>query len=125
MQMNRIEIAGYVAAPGQARFLPSGAKVVNLRLGESRRYPGPDRQMVTQTNWHSLTFYNALADVALRFTKGANLFVVGTIQQRKFTPQDQSERTVHEVVVYSCHEIADSMDDDPSEEERGNASWPV
>jgi single stranded DNA-binding protein len=125
MQMNRIEIAGYVAAPSQARFLPSGAKVVNLRLGESRRYPGPDKQMVTQTNWHSLTFYNALADVALKFTKGTNLFVVGTIQQRKFTPKDESERTVHDVVVYSCHEIASANDDEQNEEERGHDGWPV
>ena len=106
MQMNRIEIAGYVATQPESRFLPSGTKVVNIRLGESHRYRGGDNQTVTQTNWHNLTFYNALADLAMTFSKGANLFVVGTVQQRKFTPKDGSERTIHEIVVQSCHLIA-------------------
>jgi single-strand DNA-binding protein len=106
MQMNRIEIAGYISAAPEARQLPSGTKVVNVRLGESHRYKGSDYQTITQTNWHSLTFYNALADLAMTFGKGINLFVVGTMQQRKFTPKDGSERTVHEVIVQSCHVIA-------------------
>jgi single-strand DNA-binding protein len=106
MQKNRIELAGYVAARCEAvRFLPSGTKVANLRLGESHRYKSDD-QVVTQTNWHSLTFYDALADVALNFDKGTNLFIEGTLQQRKFTPKDGVERTVHEIIVRDCHVIA-------------------
>jgi single-strand DNA-binding protein len=105
MQMNRIEIAGFLAARPDLRFLPSGTKVANARLGESHRYRGSDNQSATQTNWHSLTFYNSLADQALKYEKGTNLFIEGTVQQRKFTPKDGSERTIHEVVVQSCHVI--------------------
>ena len=105
MQMNRIEIAGFLAAKVEIRYLPSGTKVANARLGESHRYKGSDSKTVTQTNWHTLTFYNALADQAMTFDKGMNLFVEGTIQKRKFTPKDGSERTVHEVIVQSCHVI--------------------
>ena len=65
MQMNRIEIAGFLASRPETRYLPSGTKVANARLGESHRYKGADNQAVTQTNWHSLTFYNSLADQAL------------------------------------------------------------
>lgn len=108
MQMNRIEIAGFLAARPEARYLPSGTKVANARLGESHRYKGSDNQAVTQTNWHSLTFYNSLADQALTYDKGTNLFIEGTVQQRKFTPKDGAERTVHEVIVQSCHIIATS-----------------
>jgi len=108
MQMNRIEIAGFLAARPDARYLGSGTKVANARLGESHRYKGADNQAVTQTNWHSLTFYNSLADQALTYDKGTNLFIEGTVQQRKFTPKDGSERTVHEVIVQSCHVIGNS-----------------
>lgn len=108
MQMNRIEIAGFLAARPEVRYLPSGTKVANARLGESHRYKGSDNQPVTQTNWHSLTFYSSLADQALKYDKGTNLFVEGTVQQRKFTPKDGSERTVHEVIVQSCHIIGTS-----------------
>ena len=121
MQMNRIETAGYIAAQPEQRFLPSGTKVVNIRLGESHRYRGGDNQTVTQTNWHNLTFYNALADLAMTFNKGANLFVVGTLQQRKFTPKDGSERTIHEVIVQSCHLIAGTQSAATGHEPNGAA----
>src|ERR1035441_4899394 len=108
MQMNRIEIAGFLASRPEARYLPSGTKVAHARLGESHRYKGADNQAVTQTNWHSLTFYNTLADQALTYEKGANLFIEGTVQQRKFTPKDGLGLTVYELIVQTCHVIGNS-----------------
>ena len=105
MQKNRIELAGYLAAKPELRYLPSGTKVANARLGESYRHRGPDGQFQTHTNWHSLTFYDQLADLAVTYDQGENLFVEGAIQQRKFTPKDGVTRTVHEVIVRTCHII--------------------
>ena len=34
------------------------------------------------------------------------MFVEGTLQTRKFTPRDGSQRTVYEVVARSAHQIA-------------------
>jgi single-strand DNA-binding protein len=138
MQMNRIEVAGYTASDPEMRYLPSGTKVVNLRLGESHRYTGTDKQATTQTNWHNLTFYNALAEQAMAYRTGINLFIEGTVQQRKFKPRDGSERTVHEIVVQSCHVIgnatqtpanaaANESNDATEEEELSDevdATWP-
>ena len=108
MQHNRFQVAGYLAAKPELRFLPSGMKVANARLGETYRYKGKDQQVETNTNWHRLTFYDTLADVALTFNQGDNVFAEGTIQQRQYTPADGSKRTVNEVVVKSCHLIASS-----------------
>ena len=108
MQHNRFQVAGYLAAKPEVRFLPSGMKVANARLGETYRYKGKDQQVETHTNWHRLTFYDTLADVALTFNQGDNVFAEGTIQQRQYTPADGSKRTVNEVVVKSCHLIAAS-----------------
>ena len=106
MQHNRFQVAGYLAAKPEARFLPSGTKVANARLGESYRFKGKDQKLETHTNWHRLTFYNDLADLAVSFAEGDNLFVEGTLQQRQYTPADGSKRTVSEIVVKSCHLIA-------------------
>jgi single-strand DNA-binding protein len=138
MQKNRIELAGYLAAKPELRYLPSGTKVANARLGESHRYRGKDGQVQTHTNWHSLTFYDELADVAVSYEQGDNLYVEGTIQQRKFTPKDGATRTVHEVIVRACHVIEPSRTErfgretvedldalGPAEGEAIDASWPV
>src|SRR5215510_11956350 len=106
MQTNRVELAGYLAVKPQLRYLPSGTKVANARLGETYRFAGTDGKPQTHTNWHSLVFYNEVADVAVTYEQGENIHVVGTIQQRKYTPADGSPRTVHEIHVRSCHLIA-------------------
>jgi single-strand DNA-binding protein len=108
MQHNRLQVAGYLAAKPELRFLPSGTKVANARLGESYRFKGKDQKVETHTNWHRLTFYNELADLAVSFEQGDNLFAEGSLQQRQFTPADGSKRTVSEIVVKSCHLIASS-----------------
>jgi len=106
MQMNRIEIAGYLSRKPERRFLPSGTPVANARLGQTYRFQDGNKQWQEHTNWHSLSFYGELANVALAFEKGENLYVEGTVEQREFTPKDGSSRTINEVVVRHCHVIA-------------------
>jgi single-strand DNA-binding protein len=107
MQRNRLEVAGYLTAKPAVRYLPSGTPVANVRLGESYRYQDADGKPQQHTNWHTLSFYGDLSRVAMTFDKGDNIFVEGTIEQRQFTPKgDGVQRTVHEVVVRSCHLVA-------------------
>ncbi|HTW64436.1 MAG TPA: single-stranded DNA-binding protein [Bryobacteraceae bacterium] len=107
MQRNRVEIAGFLSAQPSLRYLPSKMPVANARLGESYRYQDSEGKWQQHTNWHSLSFYGDLARVAMTFEKGDNLFIEGTIEQRQFTPKgDGVQRTVHEIVVRSCHLVA-------------------
>ena len=106
MQKNRIELAGYLAAKAELRFLPSGTKVANARLGETYHFVGLDGKQQSHTNWHSLVFYSDVADVAMTYEQGENIHIEGSLQQRKFTPADGSTRTVHEIHVKACHVIA-------------------
>jgi single-strand DNA-binding protein len=81
--------------------------VSNVRLGETYVYKDGQGSTQKHTNWHNLSFYGDLADVALTYDKSDNLFVEGSIEQRKFTPaKDGVQRTVHEVIVRSCHLVA-------------------
>ncbi len=131
MQKNRIELAGYLAARVELRFLPSGTKVANVRLGETYRFTGSDGKQQSHTNWHNLVFYNEVADVAATYEQGENIYVEGTLQQRKFTPADGVTRTVHEIHVKACHVIAASRMDretpaiTESEAIPHDHSWPV
>ena len=125
MQKNRIELAGYLAAKPEVRYLPSGTPVANARLAEGYRYKDRNDQLQEHTNWHSVVFYGELSQIAASFDKGDNLFVEGTLQTRKFTPRDGSQRTVYEVVARSVHQIIrtrngkDALSDNaPDAEER-------
>ena len=107
MQMNRVVIAGYLTKKPEVRYLPSGTAVASVRVGESVRYADGSGETREHTNWHSLSFYGKLAEVARALEKGDDVYVDGRIEQRQFTPRDGSrQRTVHEIVVRQCHVIA-------------------
>jgi single-strand DNA-binding protein len=107
MPKNRIEVEGYLASQPVRRYLASGTPVSNVRLGETYSYKDAQGNTLKQTNWHSLSFYGNLADIALTYSKGERLFVEGSIEQRKFTPaRDGVQRTVHEIIVRNCHLVA-------------------
>jgi single-strand DNA-binding protein len=96
MQMNRIVIAGYVAKKPELRHLPSGTPVANVRVGESVRYADGSEETGELANWHSLSFYGKLADIAQVLKKTDNVYVDGRIEQRQFIARDGSKpRTVH------------------------------
>lgn len=108
--------------------------MANVRLGETYRFAGRDGTPVSHTNWHSLVFYNDIADVAMTYEQGENIHVEGSLQQRKFTPTDGVTRTVHEVHVKSCHVIANTRLErevpaatmaTESEVTHHDGSWPV
>ena len=132
MQKSRIELAGFLAAKPELRMLPSGTAVANARLAESYRYTDKDNKPQEHTNWHSIVFYGDLADIAASFEKGDNLHVEGTLQTRKFTPADGSQRTVHEVIARTVFQIAKPRigqeppaDNQPQPQEKANAEvWP-
>lgn len=105
MQRNRIELGGYLSAKPETRYLPSGTPVANARLGQTYEYV-QNNQPVKHTNWFNLAFYGELASIAQSYEKGDNIDVVGTLQQRQFTPKDGSTRTVYEVVVQHAHVVA-------------------
>ena len=107
MQRNRVEVAGYLGKDAQARFLPTGTKVVNLRLAESYTFTDRNKGKQEHTNWHNVVCYGVVADVAERLAKGDNVFVDGSLQIREFEPSDGSKRRrVVEVVARSVALIA-------------------
>lgn len=137
MQKNRIELAGYLADKPQVRYMPSGTAVANVRMAEGYRYTDRNNQTQEHTNWHNVVFYGDLAEIALTYEKGENVYVEGTLQTRKFTPKDGSARTVYEVIARSVYLIArprtakeapadnaPQMEETPKEVDEDVAGWP-
>ena len=83
MQENRFQLAGYLAAKPTLRYLPSSTPVANARLGQSYRFSRNDKP-AEHTNWFSLIFYGDLANNATELEKGTNLYVEGTLDQRRY-----------------------------------------
>ena len=99
--INKVILVGNVGADPEVRALESGVKVARIRLATTERYV--DRQTnetKEQTEWHTITMWRGLADVADRYVhKGTQLYIEGSLRTREWTDKDNQKRYTTEIVA--------------------------
>lgn len=79
--LNRVHIIGYQTQPILVRQTPSGTSVADLNLVTPYRFQNDAGQWIEGKNFHVVTVWSALADVAKQFVRpGAQVFVSGRLQ---------------------------------------------
>ena len=99
---NKVILVGNLGADPEARSLPSGGEVVNLRVATSES--GKDRnsgERQERTEWHRVVIFNEnLGRVAKNYLrKGSKVYLEGQLQTRKWTDQSGQEKYSTEVVL--------------------------
>jgi len=99
--VNKVILVGNLGADPEARSMPSGDEVVNLRVATSETWKDRDGNRQERTEWHRVAIFNQnLARVAKNYLrKGSKVYLEGQIQTRKWTDQSGQERYSTEVVL--------------------------
>ena len=99
--VNKVILVGNLGADPEARSMPSGDEVVNLRVATSETWKDRDGNRQERTEWHRVAIFNQnLARVAKNYLrKGSKVYLEGQIQTRKWTDQAGQERYSTEVVL--------------------------
>jgi len=72
-------------------------------LATSEKYTDKSGNKVEKTEFHNITLYRKLAEIAAQYLqKGSLVYLEGKIQSRKYTGKDGIERTAYEIV---CNEM--------------------
>ncbi|HEX6740498.1 MAG TPA: single-stranded DNA-binding protein [Sphingomicrobium sp.] len=100
--VNKVILVGNLGADPEARTLPSGGEVVNLRVATSENWT--DRasgERKEKTEWHRVTIFNEnLGRVAKNYLrKGSKVYLEGQLQTRKWTDQSGQDRYSTEIVL--------------------------
>ncbi|MEH8258991.1 single-stranded DNA-binding protein [Aeromonas veronii] len=101
--INKVILIGNLGQDPEVRYMPSGGAVTNITLATSETWR--DKQTNEQrerTEWHRIVFMGKLAEVAGEYLKkGAQVYVEGKLQTRKWQDQSGQERYTTEVLVDS------------------------
>ena len=99
--VNKVILVGNLGADPEARSLPSGSEVVNLRVATSENWKDKDGNRQERTEWHRVTIFNEnLGRVAKNYLrKGSKVYLEGQLQTRKWTDQSGQEKFSTEVVL--------------------------
>ena len=102
--VNKVIIVGNIGRDPETRFLPSGDALTNISVATSDRYKDKATgEMKESTEWHRITFFGKLAEIAGQYLKkGSQVYVEGKLRTRKYTDQSGVEK-------YSTEIVADSM----------------
>lgn len=98
--LNRIEVLGNVGADPEVESTPKGTRRAKVSLATNRTYRDGDGRKQEQTEWHRLTLWGKLADIAERYIfTGTRLYAAGRIHYFQWEPEPGQTRTGVEIVV--------------------------
>lgn len=98
--VNKVILVGNVGQDPEVRYMPNGNAVANLSLATSESWKDQSGQLQERTEWHRLTMYRRLAEVAGEYLKkGSQIYVEGKLQTRKWQDQQGQDRYTTEVIV--------------------------
>lgn len=99
--VNKVILVGNVGRDAEIRYLPSGAAVANVTLAtSSRRKDRNSGEMVEDTQWHRVQFFDRLAEIAGEYVKkGRPIYVEGRLKYGKYTDQSGVERNTVDIIA--------------------------
>jgi single-strand DNA-binding protein len=96
--VNKVILLGNCGRDPEVRYLPSGQAVANVSIATStRRKDKNSGEMVEETQWHRITFYDRLAEIAGEYVKkGRPIYVEGRLKYGSYTDKTtgQEKQTV-------------------------------
>ena len=85
--VNKVILVGNCGRDPEVRYLPSGQAVANVSVAtSSRRKDKNSGETIEDTQWHRVTFYDRLAEIAGEYVKkGRPIYVEGRLKYGTYT----------------------------------------
>ena len=80
--VNKVILVGNCGRDPEIRYLPSGQAVANVSVAtSSRRKDRNSGETIEDTQWHRVTFYDRLSEIACEYVKkGRPIYVEGRLK---------------------------------------------
>ena len=97
--LNRVDLIGNLGSDPEIRYTQDGKQVANFSIATTERWNDQQGNQQERTEWHRIVLWQRNAEIAGQYLKkGKKVFISGRLQSRKYTDNNQIERTVVEIV---------------------------
>ena len=119
MSVNKAIIVGHLGKDPETRYTQSGDAVVNFSVATSEHWKDKNGEKQERTEWHRITIFGKLAEIAGEYLKkGKLVYLEGKIQTRKYTDKEGVERYSTEIVCNEMRMLGKREDGEGSDEPR-------
>lgn len=99
--VNKVILIGNLGRDPETRHMPNGDAVTNVTIATSETWKDKSSgEKQEKTEWHRVTFYRRLAEVAGEYLKkGSQVYVEGRLETRKWTDKEGKDRYTTEIIA--------------------------
>ncbi len=99
--VNKVILVGNLGRDPEVRYSPNGQAVANVTIATSDSWKDKTSgEKQERTEWHRIVFFGRLAEIAGEYLKkGAQIYVEGRLQTRKWQDKDGHDRYTTEIVA--------------------------
>ena len=110
--INKVIIVGNLGRDPENRYMPSGEQVTSIAVATTDRWRDKATgDMKEQTEWHRISFFGKLAEIAGQYLKkGSQVYVEGRIRTRKYTDREGIERYATEIIGDTMQMLGSKQD---------------
>tara|TARA_R110000822_G_scaffold301108_1_gene424784 strand:- start:8547 stop:9017 length:471 start_codon:yes stop_codon:yes gene_type:complete len=126
--VNKVIVVGNLGKAPETRYMPNGEAVTNITVATTESWKDKNSgEKKELTEWHRITFYRKLAEIAGQYLKkGSQVYVEGRLQTRKWADKDGIERYTTEIIADTMQMLGNksggSRDDSAPYQKEQNAS---
>lgn len=105
MALNKVMLIGNVGADPEVRYWDGAgngqsSKVASFRLATTEKYTSRTGEPKENTEWHNITAWRNLADLAEKYIKkGSQIYVEGRLRTREYTDQSGIKKYRTEILA--------------------------
>ncbi len=128
--VNKVIIVGNLGRDPETRYMPNGDAVTNVAVATTESWKDKNTgEKKELTEWHRITFYRKLAEIAGQYLKkGSQVYVEGRLQTRKWTDKEGVERYTTEIIADTMQMLGSRQGmgggNAPMDDDYGNAPAP-
>lgn len=126
MSVNKVILVGRLGKDPETRYMSSGEAVTNATLATSENYKDKNGEKQEKTEWHKLTFYRKLAEIAGEYLKkGSLVYIEGKLHTSKYTDKEGIEKYSTEIIVTELKMLGGKPTEESTQDAPQAAAAPV
>lgn len=112
--INKVILVGRVGKDPEVRHLDNNMVVARFTLATNESYKNKNGEKITNTEWHNIVVWRALAEIAGKYVrKGTMLYVEGKIRTRSWDDKDGNKRYTTEIDADNFQMLSSRNEDSP------------
>ena len=121
MNLNRVELIGFLGSEPETTYTPSGKAVATLSLATKTSWIKDDERQ-ERTEWHRIQAWAKLAEYAAGFKKGAHVWIEGELRSREYQTDNGTKVRTYVIVASSIMNLRPGQRISASESDPEHAS---